>query len=166
MKMTQVLYNRYFLEMFDLNNYLTEINQINQQSNSYFHYFCVYKILNIINMKNLIKIILISVFTGLFFINGIAQTQEIPKASKKDNTFIVNVDFHCGGGKSRLESGLSKIEGVQEVVADLETKNVTIKHNSKTVTTEELVLAIEKIGHRTEYTPEDRKVKSACTHKH
>ncbi len=117
-------------------------------------------------MKNLVKIILIAAFSGLFVLNGFSQTQEIPKATKKNNTFIVNVDFHCGGGKSRLEGGLSKIEGVQEVVADLETKNVTVKHDARKVSTQDIVLAIEKIGHRTEYTPKDRKIKSACTHHH
>lgn len=115
-------------------------------------------------MKNLLKVLLIFAFIGMFVMSVDAQVKEVPKATEKDNTFIVNVDFHCAGGVSRLEGGLSKIDGVAEVKADLKTKDVTIKHDSEEVSTKELVRAIEKIGHRTEYTPKDRKIESACRH--
>lgn len=96
----------------------------------------------------------------------LAQQKEIPKATAKDNTFIVNVDFHCGGGKTRIESGLKGIEGIKKVTADLTTKNVTIEHDSEVITTAQLVRYIERIGHRTEYTSPETKIKSACSHAH
>lgn len=115
-------------------------------------------------MKNLLKSSLIVLFVCFIGTSLFAQEKEIPKATEKNNTFVVNVDFHCGGGKARLENGLGKIDGVDEVDADLETKNVTIKHDSEVVSTKDLVRAIEKIGHATEYTCETTEIKSACTH--
>lgn len=113
---------------------------------------------------------IVFIFTvSLFLFSGIiseAQERDVPKATEKENTFIVNVDFHCGGGKNRLESGLGKLDGVKSVEADLKTKNVTVKHDSDEISTEEIVLAIEKIGHRTEFTPESVKIRHACTHNH
>lgn len=119
-------------------------------------------------MKTLLKYFVVVAITSVFSlsINAQEKAKEIPAAKEKENTFIVNVDFHCGHGVTRLQNGLGKIEGVKKVEADLKTKNVTIEHNSEVVSTEQLVRAIEKIGHRTEYTPKDKKIKSACSHRH
>lgn len=117
-------------------------------------------------MKTLVKFAAIIVFLGGLSITMFAQERNVPKATEKNNTFIVEVDFHCGGGKTRLEKGLGELEGVNKVEADLKTKKVTVVHNSEVIKTEDIVLAIEKIGHRTEYTPDDVKIRHACTHKH
>ncbi len=115
-------------------------------------------------MKTALKIILLVVFLNLLGLDSFSQEKEVPKATEKENTFIVNVDFHCGHGKYRLEKNLVKLEGVKKVNADLKTKNVTVEHDSEIIQTKEIVNAIEKIGHRTEYTPKNKKIESACSH--
>jgi len=99
----------------------------------------------------------------IFTVNALAQNP-VPKATAKDNTFKAKVDFHCGGGKTRIENHFKDMKGIKSVNADLATKVVTIEHNSELISTEKLVLEIEKAGHRTEFTPKDRKVVSKCSH--
>ncbi len=117
-------------------------------------------------MKTLVKFAAIIVFLGALSITLFAQDRNVPRATEKNNTFILEVDFHCGGGKNRLEKGLGELKGVKKVEADLKTKKITVIHNSEVINTEDIVLAIEKIGHRTEYTPDDVKIQHACTHRH
>ena len=117
-------------------------------------------------MKTILKFAAIIIFLSGFAVTVLAQERNVPEATEKNNTLILKVDFHCGGGKVRLEKGLGELEGVEKVEADLRTKKVTIVHDSEKLKTEEIVLAIEKIGHRTEYTPDDVKIQHACTHAH
>ena len=76
----------------------------------------------------------------------------------------VKVDFHCPKGKARIEEGLMKEAGVISAVADLETKVVTIKYDPTKQNKDSLVAAIEKIGHRTEFSKTETPIKSACEH--
>jgi len=76
----------------------------------------------------------------------------------------VKVDFHCPGGKARIEDGLKKVDGVISVVADLETKIVTVVYDGDKLNKDKIVEAIEKIGHRTEFSKPETTVKSACSH--
>jgi len=112
-------------------------------------------------LKSILSFFLIVTISNIF-----AQQKEIPVATAKENTFKVVVDFHCPNGKVRLEKGLMEYKGVQSVDADLKTKVVTVVHNSEEITTKAIVKAVETIGHRTEYTAAETKIKSACSHGH
>ena len=90
----------------------------------------------------------------------LAQNNE----SSKKETLKVKVDFHCKNGKARIEEGLNKEKGVIKAIADLETKVVTIVYDSEKTNKEKLIAAIEKIGHKTEFTKDGTKIKSACSH--
>jgi copper chaperone CopZ len=76
----------------------------------------------------------------------------------------IKVFFHCVNGKALIESELVKEAGVHQVLADLETKVVTISYNPAVTDQQKLVAAIEKIGYKTEFTPEDKTINKACTH--
>ncbi|MDD3878286.1 MAG: heavy-metal-associated domain-containing protein [Bacteroidales bacterium] len=116
-------------------------------------------------MKNLLKFLSIIAIVFLFVTTTTAQqTKPVPPATAKNNTFSLAVDFHCPGGKSRIETKLKEYDGVKSVTADLATKIVTIEHDSELITTQDLVNIIERIGHRTEYTPADKVITSGCTH--
>jgi len=93
----------------------------------------------------------------LFFIsagNGFAQG--------KEKEIKIKTNFHCNGGKSKIESELSKEVGISSVFADLDTKIVTIKYDPSKQNKKKLVKAIEKTGHTTEFTKGNNKVTSKC----
>jgi len=116
-------------------------------------------------MKKLFPFILVAM--AIMFISTDLLSQEVkpvPVATAKDNTFSLWVDFHCPGGKNRLETQIIEFAGVSSVTADLGTKIVTIEHDSEVVTTQDLVRIIERVGHRTEYTTPETKIKHACSH--
>ena len=106
-------------------------------------------------MKN-IRFILMTVLV-LIMATTFAQTS-------KTNEIKIKVAFHCENGKAMIEKGLAKEDGVSSVVADLESKVVTIKYNPEKQNKEKLVAAIEKIGYSTEFTKDDTQIKNACTH--
>lgn len=95
---------------------------------------------------------LVLLFTGSYAQN--TKTEEIK----------IKVGFHCPNGKAMIEKELVKEDGVTSVVADLETKIVTIVYDPAKQNKDKLVAAIEKIGYTTEYTKEDTPVKKTCTH--
>ncbi|HBF89264.1 MAG TPA: hypothetical protein DDX39_11545 [Bacteroidales bacterium] len=74
----------------------------------------------------------------------------------------IKVEFHCNGGKSKIEKDVSQVDGVKSIVADLESKIVTIKYDSAKLDKEKLVDAIEKTGHKTEFSKKDAVIKSDC----
>lgn len=76
----------------------------------------------------------------------------------------IKTGFHCPNGKANIESEIVKEAGVKSVVADLETKIVTIVYDSDKTNQDKLVAAIEKLGYRTEFTADGTVIKSACTH--
>ncbi len=76
----------------------------------------------------------------------------------------IKVFFHCPNGKALIEKELVKSEGVKEVVADVETKVVSIKYDAAITDQDKLVAAIEQIGYKTELTPEGKEIKKACSH--
>jgi copper chaperone CopZ len=83
-------------------------------------------------------------------------------AQKKVSELKVKTEFHCAGGKATIESEIGKLQGVKSVVADLETKVVTIQYDPAKQNQESLVAAIEKTGHKTELSKPDAVIKSGC----
>lgn len=86
-------------------------------------------------------------------------------ALAKEKVISIKTEFHCNGGKSKIESEIAKLEGVNSVVADLETKIVTIKYDPAKQDKKKLVAAIEQTGHKTEFTKKSKEVKSDCSSK-
>lgn len=118
-------------------------------------------------MKKTILILFVLCITSLISLTAQTVTTQvpvIPVATAKNNVFKVKVGFHCANGKKLLEAKLSEVNGVTKVVADVETKIVTIEHNSELVTTQALVEAIEKIGYLTEYSDPNKPINKACSH--
>ncbi len=113
-------------------------------------------------MKKAILFFFVISLTSLLSLS--AQAPEIPQATAKDNVFKITVGFHCANGKKLLETKLMEIKGVTAVVADLETKIVTIEHNSEIASTKSLVEAIETIGYSTEFSNPNKPIKKACNH--
>jgi copper chaperone CopZ len=93
-----------------------------------------------------------------FTISGYAQTKANIKETK------IKVFFHCPNGQALIQQELPKEPGVQSVVADLETKIVTITYDASLTDQDKLVAAIEKIGYSTEFTQEGKPINKACTH--
>ena len=89
-----------------------------------------------------------------------AQTQ-----TASDGVFKVKVGFHCANGKRLLETKLAEVKGVEKVEVNLETKEVSIKHNPDVVSSSDLVKAIENIGYYTELSDKTKPLhKKACDH--
>jgi copper chaperone CopZ len=106
-----------------------------------------------------LSVILLS-FIFILGLNACGQAQN--KTELKEAK--IKVFFHCENGKALIEKELVKETGVKTVVADLETKVVTISYNPAATDQDKLVLAIEKIGYRTEFTPENKEINKACSH--
>lgn len=115
-------------------------------------------------MKNLTKLLPVLSFIVLFSFTACSQSSQGSEPDTQQPTFKVKVDFHCMGGKNRIENHFKDVEGVIEVDADLKTKVVSIVYMPDVIEKETLVLEIEKAGHRTELTPDDREVISRCSH--
>ena len=103
-----------------------------------------------------IRFILLT-FMVLFVTSTYAQTV-------KTEEIKIKVTFHCANGKALIEKELVKEDGVSSVIADLETKVVTIQYDPAKQNKDKLVAAIEKIGYLTEYSKNDAPIKKACTH--
>ena len=102
-------------------------------------------------MKNLFLTFLFLITSVLIF------AQE--KSEIKIKTF-----FHCANGKALIEREMAKLDGVMNVVADVETKIVTIQYDAAKQNKESLVKAIEKTGYLTEFSDKDAKINKACSH--
>ncbi|MBI5219927.1 MAG: heavy-metal-associated domain-containing protein [Bacteroidia bacterium] len=81
-----------------------------------------------------------------------------------DKEIKIKTEFHCANGKATIEKEMAKVDGVKSVVADLETKVVTIKYDPAKQDKDKLAAALEKIGYKNEFTKPGTKVKSACSH--
>ena len=110
-------------------------------------------------MRKLSVFLLSTVFVLSFVACGQAQNATPSIKEAKIKTF-----FHCANGKALIEKELAKEKGVQSVVADVESKIVTIQYDETLTNQDQLVLAIEKTGYRTEFTPEDKVINKACSH--
>lgn len=108
-------------------------------------------------MKNITRKLLLLPLLILLCTAAMAQTA-VTKEAK------IKTGFHCPNGKANIEKEIAKEAGVQSVLADLDTKIVTIVYDSDKTNQDKLVAALEKLGYRTEFTPAGTTIKSACTH--
>lgn len=83
---------------------------------------------------------------------------------KSTESFKVKVFFHCANGKALIEKKLGEIKEIESVVADLETKIVTVTYNSGSLTHEKIIEYIEGIGYYTEFSDQTKPIKKACSH--
>ncbi|MBI4645254.1 MAG: heavy-metal-associated domain-containing protein [Bacteroidia bacterium] len=94
---------------------------------------------------------MIFVFTTT--ISGFSQES---KPGKEIKTVKIKASMQCGSCKERIEKNIAFEKGVKDVVADVETKIVTIKFRSDKNTPENLAKAIEELGYATEIIPEEK----------
>lgn len=107
---------------------------------------------------NVSKVLLISVLPVLFLFLSSNQTF----AQAKEKSIAIKTEFHCGGGKAKIESEIAKLEGVNSVMADLDTKVVTIKYDPAKQNKKKLAKAIEDTGHKTEFSKKSKEPKAGC----
>lgn len=105
--------------------------------------------------KKLLSVVLPVIAFVFFSCSGNAQ-EKVTSSEVK-----IKTEFHCNGGKNKIETEVAKVDGVISVVADLETKIVTIVFDSAKQNQETLVAAIEATGHMTEFSKAE--VKSNCS---
>jgi len=105
-------------------------------------------------LLNLLVLAVLFCFAGSAF----GQTGQVIKEEK------IKTGFHCVNGKALIEKELMKSEGVTSVVADVDTKIVTVKYVDGKTDRKKLVKAIETIGYTTEDTKSDATINKACTH--
>ncbi|HNW91180.1 MAG TPA: heavy-metal-associated domain-containing protein [Bacteroidales bacterium] len=109
-------------------------------------------------MKKHVLSVLILAVLFCFAGSAFGQSDKVIKEEK------IKTGFHCMNGKALLEKELMKVEGVTSVVADVETKMVTINYVDGKTNREKLVKAIEEIGYATEDTKSSTTIKKACSH--
>ncbi len=85
------------------------------------------------------------------------------KKEVKTSEFKIKVMFECAKGKAIIEKELVKEAGVTKVVADAETKIVTVNFDGSKTDRIKINTAIEKIGYQTELSAKDKKVLSPCS---
>jgi len=107
------------------------------------------------------KIISISALVLLFMCSGQLNAQTTANDS---GTLNVKVFFHCPNGKALLEKELGALEGISSVEAALDTKIVTVVYEPTVISRDKILLAIEEVGYRTEFTDPDKVIKKACNH--
>ncbi len=83
----------------------------------------------------------------------------------KSETLKMKVEMGCAKCQAKIQSGLSKTDGVEKAVADLETKTVTITYNPEKTNKDKLVKVVEGLGYRTEFTSKDAKIGRECSDK-
>lgn len=109
-------------------------------------------------MKKQILSLLVLAVLFCFAGSAYGQTKQVIKEEK------IKTGFHCVNGKALIEKELMKTDGVTSVVADVDTKIVTIQYVEGKTDRKALVKAIETIGYTTEDTKSDATIKKACTH--
>ena len=99
----------------------------------------------------------------LFFMAGLKYVNA--GTTTKSETLKMKVEMFCANCQAKVQKGLSKAEGVEKAVADLETKTVTITYNPAVTNKDKLVKAVEDLGYRTEFTAKDSKIGHECSEK-
>jgi len=105
---------------------------------------------------------MIKIALMFLFLIGVGSVQA--QVTAEPVVFKVKVFFHCANGKALLENRLGALKGVESVVADLETKVVSITHDPEVITKEKLIELIEQIGYLTEFSDPNKQIKKACNH--
>lgn len=96
----------------------------------------------------------------LFFLTGLTYVNA--GTTIKSETLKMKVEMSCGNCQAKIQTGLSKVDGVEKAVADLGTKTVTITYNPEKTNKEKLVKVVEDLGYRTEFTAKDAKIGHEC----
>lgn len=65
-----------------------------------------------------------------------------------DKVVTIEANMNCNSCKKTIETGLAKEKGVKAVVADLETKMVTVTYDESKVSETSLVKSIEEMGYK------------------
>jgi len=99
----------------------------------------------------------------LFFMAGMMHVYA--GTTTKSETLKMKVEMGCAKCQAKIQSGLSKTDGVEKAVADLETKTVTITYNPEKTNKDKLVKVVEGLGYRTEFTAKDAKIGHECSEK-
>lgn len=105
--------------------------------------------------KHVLPVLLLFVFVCIARISY-AQPNQIIKEEK------ITVDYHCPQGMTFVKKGLMKVDGVTSVVADLETKVVSVKYVDGQTNREKLVETIEQMGYATEDSKTDAILRKNC----
>ncbi len=108
-------------------------------------------------MKRILKILLLS---GTIFLLSLGVNAQ----EAKTENVKMKVDFHCGHGKSTLETKLKEVKGIESFVVDFETKTIDFNFDPKVITKDGIVEAIENIGFYTEFSDKTKELKRACSH--
>lgn len=86
-----------------------------------------------------------------------AFTGTVFSQDKKVETIKIKTSAVCGMCKDRLEGGLAFEKGIKDVVLDVETKELTIKYNTKSTTPDEIRKKVSKLGYDADDVPADKK---------
>jgi copper chaperone CopZ len=97
----------------------------------------------------------------VFFMAGLQYVNA--GSSTKTVVLKMKVEMSCANCQAKIQTGLSKAEGVEKAVADLDTKTVTITYNPDKTNKDKLVKVVEGLGYRTEFTAKDAKIGHDCT---
>jgi copper chaperone CopZ len=106
------------------------------------------------NSKN-ITIALMMIFGLLISLQGQAQDKGIEKTVTK-----YKVGFHCAGGKAKIETALSKVEGVLSYTVDLDSKMVKVEFNKAILTKEQVGKIFLDLGYSVD--GKESKVEHKC----
>ena len=107
--------------------------------------------LKLINMKK--GILVGTMFLGLFAFSPVsAHKNATPQTevAQATETATFKVGGKCGMCKNRIEKAVGKLEGVQSVNWDVQTKDLTVKYDASKVKETDIHEKIASVGHDTE----------------
>ncbi|PLW93221.1 MAG: hypothetical protein C0592_06800 [Marinilabiliales bacterium] len=110
------------------------------------------------------KIVLLTVAV-FFFVSG-QMLQAQTADAKEYKVYTLKVNFHCPGGKAKIESQMPEKRGVIKAIADLETKMVEVTYDPSLTDEEHIVEYFHQLGYLTEASPEGTEIKSGCSGNH
>jgi copper chaperone CopZ len=102
-------------------------------------------------------LLIVFLMSGLKYVNASTTT--------KSETLKMKVEMSCANCQAKIQKGLNKSKGVENAIADLETKTVTITYNPEKTNKDKLVKVVEDLGYRTEFTAKDSKIGHECSEK-
>lgn len=89
---------------------------------------------------------------ALFMLLSTAWGQKTPKVQ----TVVIHTSAECSECEQRLENGLNYTKGVMFAEFDLESRNVTVKYNTKKTSPEALRKVINGLGYDADDTKADK----------
>ncbi len=102
----------------------------------------------------------------IVFAISIFSSTDTFSQDKKTETIKIKTSAVCGMCKDRIENGMAFEKGIKDVSLDVDTKEVTIKYNTKSTTPDELRKKISKLGYDADGVPCDtvayKKLPACC----